>query len=316
MMRVGILAIVGVTSAQAAPSRADAERDLVLELSLQSDGVIDSGEGPVVSLRLRNRSKTIAHRAVMPGDGSDRQGWREPSIYYTAERQAPDKSWQATPEVAAVRCGMYDEEWNDDAFELKAGDSKTLGDWVPKPADQLDFSQSGTYRLRAHYLYSAGQKLSKGEKKVGGFLADAPAFTLVSQPVEFTVKRGLDTELVVKDLAAGKQIVKPETFVELKLGNHGRDTRKGLKGSALPVTFEVVGVAGIAVEEVSESYSAEGVPPKRLAPGQTQPVKLSTMGWWFAPKRPGSYQVRASLTLEEGGKQRTLLSRWQQFSVR
>src|SRR4051812_15653948 len=90
-----VLAVPAV--AAAGPTRADAERDLVLDMKLVGGNTVEGGVGPEVTLGLANRSKKAAYRAVLPGDGSDQKDWREPSIYYTAERQGADQSWQNVP---------------------------------------------------------------------------------------------------------------------------------------------------------------------------------------------------------------------------
>ena len=69
------------------------ERDLALEVQLQSAKTIGPGEYIGLDISLVNKSKETTYPIVKPGDGSE-VGWREPNVYFSAETQKADGKWE------------------------------------------------------------------------------------------------------------------------------------------------------------------------------------------------------------------------------
>lgn len=146
---------------------------------------IKVGERVRLRGQLSNRSGSQV-LVVKPGDGSE-SGWREPYIYYSAQRWR-DGRWEEVERQPIGRCGLFNSDWTKDVVALKPGQSLELGDWLPdlESSFQLD---PGKYRFYLHYQYSQGaNKESKAGFPVPESLEGVPAYEVVSnKPVELTV---------------------------------------------------------------------------------------------------------------------------------
>jgi hypothetical protein len=188
----------------------DIQRDLVLVAALTSARTIQPGNRIAIDVRLENRSTDTAYRVVKPGDGSE-SGWREPHVWFSAQRETTDGDWEDVPRSGIGRCGLFDADWHDEVTELAPGKSLALQDWMPMPTMTLDFQKSGRVRLYAHYAYAAkapGKGLSENPAPDGlGPMEGVEPFTLVSAPVELTVQRPF--ELIVEQktpLRVGRKV--------------------------------------------------------------------------------------------------------------
>lgn len=213
-------------AAAAAPDVEALERDLALELRLLSPAVISNWKSIEVEISIVNRSKDTAYHVVLPGDGSWAD-WREPYIYYTAERQlAPNGDWVDLPRRGMLRCGLYDADWRDEVVFLAPGES--AGFHSIEPRVFISTSAAGTYRLRAHYEYKARPALRSfmdrtplPEDEAFGMLRGYPPIRLVSNTVEFRVQSPLRLIVTPKrDLIEG-QPARFSDLVDIALRNDG-----------------------------------------------------------------------------------------------
>ena len=216
---LGVLASFGLlttlANAQQAPTSArnatakQIAADLRVEVELQTPAVVQIGTPVRLGAVLVNRSTTVTHRVVVPGDGSG-VGWREPHVFYTGQRRAADGTWGDLDRRGFGRCGMYDHNWHDDVRELEPGKSLDIHQWLAQPAQVFDLGGTGTYRLRLHYRY-AGGTLGKGQARDAdpGPMKGVPEFELISEPVEFEVVRGLELEVrVLREIPRGARPIR------------------------------------------------------------------------------------------------------------
>ena len=164
-----------------------------------------------------------SRRYVQPGDGSA-VGWREPHVYYTAQRQLADGQWVDVETGDLGRCGLYDHDWHDEIATLDAGASVEL-EWLPSPAWQLQLQQAGRVRLFAHYEFSAGAgfETGRGASEDLAEMAGVPAFHLISAPLELEIVRPLDLQLVPKP--ATGSVRRLSDLFALRLSNVGKAGR-------------------------------------------------------------------------------------------
>src|SRR6185436_6249645 len=91
--------------------------DLVLEARLQGPGTFEPGQPIPLDLSVRNRSAGRKHRVVKPGDGSE-AGWREPHVFFTAEKERRPGEWKPLERFGLPRCGVFDRDWEKDVMDL------------------------------------------------------------------------------------------------------------------------------------------------------------------------------------------------------
>ncbi len=166
-------------------------RDLRLVLSPVKFRWIEPGEKPWVEMSLENGSRRYAYPVVKPGDGSE-VGWRQPHIFFTATLTAPDGTTTAVPVGRYGRCGLFDFQWHRTCLMLKPGERLSMAEYA---SPHLEFQQPGRVQLRAHYKYSAPPGRSRDFL---GMMAGVAPFEVVSDPVEFEVRRSLDVQVKVK----------------------------------------------------------------------------------------------------------------------
>jgi hypothetical protein len=196
-----------------------------LELSLSFDGnrKLQPGQYFEPTWTLLNVAEG-PRNYVMPGDGSG-VGWREPHVYYTAQRLDPEGNWHEVEKGELGRCGLYDHDWHDEIHTLDSGETVVL-EWLPSPAWQLQLQQAGRVRLFAHYEFSAGVGFGgeRGKSEDLDDMADVPAFHLVSAPLELEVVRPLDLQLLPKH--DRDKVRKLSDAFDLQLTNHGATKRE------------------------------------------------------------------------------------------
>jgi len=179
------------------------------------------GQAIPFGMQLVNASRTRAYPVVKPGDGSE-SGWREPHVYYAAERLAADGRWTRLDPVPIGRCGLYDGNWQKDVVTLKPGDSLPLKDWLLPPSSAFEFQQAGRYRIRAHYAYRGGQAgkgaASRPADDLGGMKGVEP-FEIVSAPIEIAVKRPLNVTLKVRRNLIADQPARLSDLLEIAVAN-------------------------------------------------------------------------------------------------
>jgi len=179
----------------------EVERDLAVVLQLPGPRVFEVGEHIPVSATLVNRSADSVRWVVAPGDGSA-QGWREPKVFLTAERESED-GWVSVPERESQRfCGNFEEDWDRSVLALLPGDDMRLHDF-DAPEDRLHLAEPGSVLLRAHYRYGAGEHTLARPVRIGDEwfyvgeqprsvpveLSDVPVFEVVSEPVQVWIVR-------------------------------------------------------------------------------------------------------------------------------
>ena len=154
-----------------------------LELSLRGPAETVQVLGHALQLEavLINRSSRPI-KVVKPGDGSE-SGWREPYLFYTAERRKGEM-WEQVPAQPIFRCGLFNTNWPNDVVVLKSGESLPLNSGLV--ALQTVFALSpGVYRFRLHYRYSQGKN---DESRAGHAIPDSlrgvKPFEVVSSPLE------------------------------------------------------------------------------------------------------------------------------------
>lgn len=195
---------------------------LSLHLSFDGHRKLEPGQHFMPKWTLHNEADS-SRRYVQPGDGSS-VGWREPHVYYTAQRQLADGQWADVETGDLGRCGMYDHDWHDEIASLDAGASVEL-EWLPSPAWQLQLQQAGRIRLFAHYEYSAGAGFGtgRGASEDVDDMDGVPAFHLISAPLDLEIVRPLDLELVPKK--TNGSVRRLSEIFELRLSNVGKAGR-------------------------------------------------------------------------------------------
>ena len=154
---------------------------------LAAEAALDTEEG---RLRLAVDGAAVSEQpvaVVRPGDGSE-SGWREPSMYFSAEKKTA-QGWKNVERRPIGRCGLYNSNWQDDVVVLKPGEEIDVGVWMPTPYSYFNLSE-GTYRFRLHYNYTRGEAEKKSPGSAGEIppsLVDTPAFSLVSEPLIYKI---------------------------------------------------------------------------------------------------------------------------------
>ena len=183
--------------------RAAIERDLVVTLTrstLSGSGELSSDERdwPITATLVNRGTET---RWVVRPDGGSSAGWREPTIYYTAEMETTPGEWRPVPQRDDFwRCSHYATDWNRDLTEMAPGASMELDHFLD-PSTLLAFPHTAAIRLYAHYEYDGGKKASSGFDRrpmpLPKELEGVPPFALVSAPLELRVSVDASLELVL-----------------------------------------------------------------------------------------------------------------------
>jgi hypothetical protein len=296
------------------------ERDLELVMTMEGGRrVFVANQEIPVRVSVTNRAWT-QHWLVKPDDGSE-MGWREPYVFYTAQREVAPGVWQDVPRQSVSRCGNYDVQWDEDITALLPGASLSLDPRWLTPDRALDLEAAGKVRLYAHYQYSAGQErdgdfFGGSAVHVPRELEGVPPFELVSAPLEIEIQRPLDLALsTTGPLQPGEQTKMDEAFA-LSLSNRA--------GGAFPlpvreedarVHFEIQG-AGLRWGTGYNPAQIERGRGQDLAPGASVHVMAGPQSRADFSMPPGkatrSVQVRAVMFLWpfQDPRHREIKSNW------
>lgn len=299
---VGVLAGLGLVSSlataqhesAAGASAAQITADLRIEAEVLTSGVLQVGTPVQLGATLVNRSETVTHRVVAPGDGSE-SGWREPHVYYTGQRQAGDGTWTDLERRGIGRCGMYDRNWHDEVRELGPGESIDLNPWTALPAQVFDLGSAGKFRVRVHYRY-AGGTLGKGvsERADPGPMKGVPAFDLVSKPIEFEIVRGLELEVrVLREIPRGVPI-KLSELLGARLVNHFAEERDVIR-SDWQATVQTVPHDALPAYHDPLLTFVRPPDPTTLAPGASLPLFGTAFDTEFTYRGQEPFTIRLAL---------------------
>lgn len=156
---------------------ARAQDGLEIVVGARGPTTVKVGDSIELEAWLVNRGKQ-AVTVVKPGDGSE-SAWREPYVYFTAERRQGD-GWTAVKRHGVGRCGLFDPDWEKDKVGLGPGEKLELMSWIPGPQAFFDL-EPGHYRFRVHYEFAEGAHGKGRAQDVKATLA------VVSDPIEVTV---------------------------------------------------------------------------------------------------------------------------------
>ena len=207
----------------AAVPKVDSERDLALELVFEGPKEVWPGGELPFAWKLTNRSKDTTYRYVLPGDGSE-SGWREPHVYYRAERMDENGQWKAVEPRGIGRCGLYDADWHDEVKELSPGASVNLKDWAPYAGYAFDPQIAGRVRLTAHYVFRAKapskETLSPKAPPEGlGPMKGVEPFHLVSNQAVIEIVRPFAVEATPVGKVEPGKLQKLSELLDLRLVN-------------------------------------------------------------------------------------------------
>jgi hypothetical protein len=311
--------LLGAMSASAAaPTRDELERDLELRATLTSPATLEVGGRVQMKLAVVNRSAAATYSVAKAGDGSE-VGWREPHVFFTAERQTEAGEWVEVPKGDYSRCGMFSP--GVDAKKLAPGAQLKL-EWLPEPSQMLDLNEPGKVRVRAHYAFrTTDKKKSRGVPLPKG-LRELPPFELVSAPVELTLVRPLMLSLQLAGsgiMAANAPTELASLFrIELRNGKRGAQKVQGIAPAAGTLSFELQGEsAGWMPRVIEPPQNGE----RTLGPGESVPLLGDAFGapvggTWEYPTQE-KVKVRAIyLQYDKGEIVRTLRSGWVTVTVK
>lgn len=323
---VVLLAVANVAVADnAMPS--NIQHDLVLEASLVGDATILPGQQIAVKARLVNRSKDAVYPAIKPGDGSE-CGWREPYVFYTAERKNDAGEWKPATKTRYGRCGLFDHNWQKDVVELKPGESIEIKDWLPTPSFMFEIQQAGQWRLRVHYRYSGGAAVKggkgladdSGEDATPESLKGIPTFELTSAPIEMKLVRPLDVKISVKKNLKIKTSTPLSELFDVRLINASKESQTlvepTVSGDArlhFEIDGEMPGWAPV-IDPSSDSKSVQ----RTLKPGRGISLlgdDARIQGAWEYPVED-TVRVRAVYTTSTWKPGSVVMSDWVEIEVK
>lgn len=320
-------AIPGIVAASAASARSIEElqrlggqiqKDLSIRIARTGPPVVEVGGGIALDVELVNQG--WAKRAIVkPGDGSE-VGWREPYVFYTAEREAAPGVWESVPKASYGRCGNYDEDWGKDVVDLQPGASISLSKhWLMPPNLALDLVEPGRVRIKAHYRYGAGSGSGfryRADVSVPEELRGMPPFEIVSDPVEIRIERPLEAILTLKAPLQVRGGTRLGSLFDLSLVNHSD------KAIPLPVGDEETAVS-FEFAHGQEDWPAGWWSPKAvrgqtpsLLPGDAVSIlggdELAGERGYRRPDSDGMVRVRASVRVFDwrDARRRDVKSNW------
>ena len=244
------------------------ETDLHLLVELNDHKTIQAGTQPWVCATLVNTSKTVTHRVVRPGDGSE-VGWREPYVYWTATVDCGDGKPVPLPETDYARCGLFSWDWQKDAIRLEPGAKLPLNSF-----QLLTFQRAGRVHLCAHYAYREGkgpQSRSPIEPGKRGLMVGVPSFEIISAPVVFDVVRPLDVRVKVKRALKVDHKTRLSDLIEVVLVNQSQETIQCVPPTLYAearLHLEIRGTFGGWRPAISDERTANGV-CRDLKPGKS-----------------------------------------------
>jgi len=290
-----------VEVAPAPREKPDPARDLKLVATFDAKHV-EAGATPFVSLSLINTSKTVTHRVVKPGDGSE-IGAREPFVHFTAEQLTVQGEWKRLPHFGGGRCGLFDWQWQKDVIELKPGERLAVtNEWIPVPDFRLQ--QPGRVRIHGHYEYRAGRRAGVPAEDDLGRMGETPAFALVSEPVEFDVVRPLDLRVRVKKALTVGVEMKVSDVIDVTLTNTTGASITVRTGGRKAAGFDLCGGGPEANQPQLTGYATEYGKLTLLKAGQTASLlgagefANGADGTWTG-RKPGAYPIRVGYSVTD-----------------
>lgn len=289
------------------------EKDLQIELKLHSPALIQPGTYLDVKARLVNRSTTTSHRIVKSNDGSE-MAWREPYVFYTAEVQRADGSWEAVPKRHIGRCGLYAHDWTQDVMDLGPGKSVEIG-WMAQPQYALDLPMEGRVLLRVHYAYRHAKRATRsGIDPLTSPMGSIAPFEVVSNAVEFQIHAPLAVDIA----ATGTRLKsgRPTTLSDiLTVAVRGLDPSTAV--GTMSLEFEIRGSSpGWRPRTTAREGKAGAFVLKRGARRALVGSRAAAFqGMWDYPKAE-TVTIRAILRRTVKGKRTTFRSPFVEVVVR
>lgn len=316
--------LIGLLAALTAPApvprpEPDVTRDLKLVATRAAGTKVDAGTELWVGLVLANTSKTFTYPVVKPGDGTE-AGWREPYVYFTAERLAADGRWLPVEQDRYSRCGLCDSDWPKDVVDLHPGGRLLLGG--PYAGVPVNVQHPGRVRVFGHspYRASGGKYGPPRPDAERGRMRGVPPFVVTSEPVEFEVSRPLDVRVRVKRPMAAEVRHPVSDILEVTVVN--------LTPAALPIAdpsgypyptlrFELDATLGWrpSFDESSFVVACRNLPSELPAGGQVSLLGTDRLdGTWEYP-RSETVRLRAVFRPGVRGKSAAVKSEWVEVRV-
>ncbi|MEI7835391.1 MAG: hypothetical protein WCK05_03170 [Planctomycetota bacterium] len=281
------------------------------------------GQAIPFEVELINPSRTREYTVIKPGDGSE-SGWREPHVYYAAERFAPEGRWTPLAPAPIDRCKLFDRQWQKDVVTLKPGESLALKEWRPSPSSVFEFQQAGRYRIRVHYAYRGGQAhkgaASRPAEDLGGMKGVEP-FEIVSDPVEISVNRPLNVTLKVRGNLIANQPARLSDLLEIAVSN---DSDKPISAGQPTLSAEgrlmLQMIAPLGWGPTLDKQDNPHAARMDLQPGRSAPLlgagefANGLDGSWTYP-RAGTVKLRAGYTPSTWKDVGTVWSDWVDVKV-
>ncbi|MCY2929443.1 MAG: HEAT repeat domain-containing protein [Planctomycetota bacterium] len=281
------------------------------------------GQAIPFEVQLVNASRTREHTVVKPGDGSE-SGWREPYVYYTAERFAAEGRWTPLAPAPTGRCGLFDSQWQKDVVTLKPGESLAIKEWLQRPSSVFEFQQAGRYRIRVHYAYRGGQAhkgaASRPAEDLGGMKGVEP-FEVVSDPTEIVVQRPLNVTLKVRGNLVANQPARLSDLLAIAVSN---DSDKPISAGQPTLSAEgrltLQMIAPLGLGPTLDKQNNPHAARMDLQPGRSAPLlgagefANGLDGSWTYP-RAGTVKLRAGYTPSTWKDIGTVWSDWVEVKV-
>jgi hypothetical protein len=179
-----ILTLILLSSFVLKTDNSKIQTDLKLTATHKQTGK-QNGDG-TLTLTLTNNSQTDLYKIISPGDGSESE-WREPYIYYSADLKTESGVWEKLKYRNPSRCALYSPNWQDYITIIKPKQTIIISETMFRVKNYFTINSSGIMRLVVYYDYAQGRHSKVDGEEIKQEIADIPAFTLVSDTIEFKV---------------------------------------------------------------------------------------------------------------------------------